>query len=306
MRKVLVISYSQTGQLTRIIDSVVKPLEQDAAIQLDYLTLEPEKNYPFPWPFLGFFHVFPEAVKMTPQPLKAMSNEILITDYDLIILSYQVWFLSPSIPTSSFLQSQAAKELFKGKAVVTIIGCRGMWLNAQEKVKGLLKKLDATLVDNIALTDDCGAAFSFLATPLWMFTGRRKAYSWSPKAGVSNEDITNASRFGVAITKRLNQNQQPITQPMLRGLAAVKINEKLIASERVGNHSFTIWSKLLSRLGPQNSKRRSCGLFVYVLFLLTLIVTVVPISALIKKLIAPLTQKRIRIQKAYFAEPSGE
>ena len=214
--------------------------------------------------------------------------------------------MSPSIPISSFLQSQAAKSLFKDKAVVTIIGCRGMWLNAQEKIKGLLKKLDAKLVDNIALTDDCGAAFSFLATPLWMFTGRRKAYSWSPKAGVSDEDVTNASRFGVAITARLKQDEQPIKQPMLKGLAAVKINEKLIASERVGNHSFTIWSKLLSRLGPQNSKRRSCGLFVYVLFLLTLIVTVVPISALIKKLIAPLTKKRIRIQKAYFAEPSGE
>jgi hypothetical protein len=306
VRKVLVISYSQTGQLTRITDSVVSPLEQDETIQLDHLKVEPQQSYPFPWPFLGFFHIFPEAVKMTPQSLNVINNKILTTDYDLIILSYQVWFLSPSIPISSFLQSQEAKRVLKDKPVVTVIGCRGMWLNAQEKVKSLLKELDAQLVDNIALTDDCGAAFSFLATPLWMFTGRRKAYSWSPKAGVSDEDIINASRFGDAIKTSLKQDQQPITQPMLKGLGAVKINEKLIASERVGNHSFTIWSKLLTRLGPQNSKRRSCGLFVYVLFLLTLIVTVVPISALIKKLIAPLTKKRISEQKAYFAEPSGE
>lgn len=308
VRKVLVIHYSQTGQLTRITDSIIEPLRQEDDIQVDYLTIEPEQSYPFPWPFLRFFHVFPEAVKMTPQVLKPIDTSIInkADDYDLIVLSYQVWFLSPSTPISSFLQSDEAKTLFNNKAVVTVIGCRGMWLNAQEKVKDLLKSLKATLVDNVALTDDCGAAFSFLATPMWMFTGRKKAYSWSPTAGVSDNDINNASRFGHAIKERLLFDNSQIKQPMLKGLGAVKINEKLIASERVGSHSFRIWSKLLSALGPQNSIRRSCGLLVYVLFLLTLIVTVVPISALIKKLIAPLTKKRIRTQKAYFAEPSGE
>jgi len=308
VRKVLVIHYSQTGQLTRITDSIIKPLQQAQEIEVDYLTIEPEQGYPFPWPFLRFFHIFPEAVKMTPQALKPINKDIInkADDYDLVVLSYQVWFLSPSTPISSFLQSDEAKTLFNNKAVVTVIGCRGMWLNAQEKVKDLLKSLKATLVDNVALTDDCGAAFSFLATPMWMFTGRKKAYSWSPKAGVSEDDINNASRFGDAIKERLLLDNSKVDQPMLKGLGAVKINEKLIASERVGSHSFRIWSKLLSALGPQNSIRRSCGLLVYVIFLLTLIVTVVPITALIKKLIAPLTKKRIRIQKAYFAEPSGE
>ncbi len=308
MRKVLVINYSQTGQLTRIVNSIIAPLQQDDEIELDYLTITPEQNYPFPWPFLRFFHIFPEAVKMTPQALKPIDKNIITSaqDYDLILLSYQVWFLSPSLPISSFLQSDEAKTLFKGKPVVTMIGCRGMWLNAQEKMKQLLDNLQAKLVDNIALTDDCGAAFSFLATPLWMFTGRKKAYGWVPKAGVSDADISNAKRFGEAIQNRLNQDNSPIKHAMLKGLCAVKINEKLIASERVASHSFAIWSKILSTLGPQNSKRRSCGLMVYVVFLLTLILTVVPISALIKKLIAPITKKRISAQKAYFAEPSGE
>jgi len=308
VRKVLVIHYSQTGQLTRITDSIITPLKQESDIEVNYLTIEPEQSYPFPWPFLRFFHIFPEAVKMTPQALKSIDANIIdaADDYDLIILSYQVWFLSPSTPISSFLQSEAAKTLFNNKPVVTVIGCRGMWLNAQEKMKKLLSSVKAKLVDNVALTDDCGAAFSFLATPMWMFTGKKKAYSWLPTAGVSDDDISNAKRFGLAIKERLLNDNTAISQPMLKGLGAVKINEKLIASERVGNHSFTIWSKLLSALGPQNSIARSCGLMVYVLFLLTLIVTVVPISALIKKLIAPLTKKRINAQKAYFAEPSGE
>lgn len=304
MRNVLVIHYSQTGQLTSIAKSVVAPLQRDPNVNVDFLELQPQQEFPFPWPFLTFFHVFPESVKMTPIAMTPITPRQ--QDYDLIILAYQVWFLSPSLPTSSFLQSEQAKALLANKPVVTVIGCRGMWLSAQEKVKGLLKKIDATLVDNVVLTDQCGAGFSFLATPLWMFTGRKKSYSWVPAAGVAAQEIAQCDRFGHAICKRLNQDDLPIEQPMLRGMSAVTINEKFIASERVGQHSFRIWSKIIGAIGPMHSMRRSCGLLLYVIFLLALILTVVPISALIKKLIAPLTKKRISIQKAYFSEPSGE
>nr|MBF0685874.1 dialkylresorcinol condensing enzyme [Pseudomonas sp.] len=91
-----------------------------------------------------------------------------------------------------------------------------------------------------------------------------------------------------------------------RGLGAVRVDEKLIASERVGTRSFRVWGKLLAALGPQRSRRRRAGLIVYVVFLLSLILTVVPVTALLKKLLSPLTQARIRREKAYFAAPSGE
>ena len=308
MRKILVIRYSQTGQLSRISESIVAPLLNQPDIQVDYLTLKPVKDFPFPWPFFKFFHVFPETVKMTPQELEPISQEIMTTaqDYDLVILAYQVWFLSPSLPISSFLQSEQGQSLIKNKPVVTVIGCRGMWLSAQEKMKSLLESLNARLIDNVALTDDCGAAFSFLATPLWMFTGRKKAYSWTPKAGVSEDDISNAKRFGIAIKKRLLRDDSAITGPMLTGLGAVTINEKFIASERVGQHSFAIWSKIIGFIGPMHSFRRSCGILLYATFLFTLILTVVPISVLVKKIIKPFSKQRTQQQKAYFAKPSGE
>ncbi|MGO2479165.1 MAG: dialkylresorcinol condensing enzyme [Pseudoalteromonas sp.] len=306
MRKVLVIHYSQTGQLTKIANSIVAPLQAQGDITVDYLNLKPSEPYPFPWPFLTFFHIFPECVKMTPQPMELVKTAH--DDYDLIILTYQVWFLSPSLPISSFMQSEQATKLLNNKPVITVIGCRGMWLSAQEKMKRLLKNVNAKLIDNVVLSDECGTGFSFLATPLWMFSGKKKPVSWVPAAGVADHEIKAASRFGIAIKKALMdlQPSQTLQQSVLKGLGAVKINEKFIASERVGQHSFRIWSKILSTLGPIHSTRRSCGLLLYVLFLLTLIITVVPITAIIKKLIAPLTKKRIAKQKAYFAEPSGE
>jgi len=305
MRRVLIIHYSQTGQLNNLVSSVCGPLAHADNIELDFLALEPVTPYPFPWPFVRFFTIFPETVLQIPQPLKPQA--IALADkYDLIILAYQVWFLSPSLPVSSFLQTPQAQQLFRNTPVVTLIGCRNMWLMAQEKVKAHLNRLEARLVDNIALVDKCGSAASFLATPMWMFTGKQQAKRWLPKAGISEQDIKAASRFGDRIAQTLQANSQPIDRSMLTGLQAVSINEKLIASERVGNHSFSIWARLLYKLGPEHSIRRKLGLLLYVCFLLTLILTVVPITALAKKLLAPLTKKRTAQQKQYFAAPSGE
>ena len=305
MRQVLVVHFSQTGQLDRLVQSVCAPLLACSDIQVDFLALQPAQPFPFPWPFLGFFRIFPETVLQRPQPLLPLTVDA-DKRYDLVILAYQVWFLSPSLPLTSFLASPEAAHLLKDTPVVTLIGCRNMWLMAQEKVKARLAQLGARLVDNIALTDACGTAASFLATPLWLFTGRQKPYSWVPRAGIDPAEIAAASRFGEAMAVRLTRDALPVQQPMLRGLGAVKIDEKLIASEKVGNRSFQLWSRLLAALGPQQSRRRGVGLVIYIVFLLCLIVTVVPISALLKKLLAPLFQARIQREKAYFAGPSGE
>ena len=304
MRQVLVVHYSQTGQLGRLVQSVCAPLLARYDVQLDFLAVQPATPYPFPWPFLTFFSIFPETVLMRPEPLQPLQVDAN-KRYDLVILAYQVWFLSPSRPITSFLASPEAARLLRGTPVVTLIGCRNMWLMAQEKLKARLDALGARLLDNIVLTDACGSAASFLATPLWMFTGRQQPFAWLPKAGISEAEIADAQRFGVAIGERLAQGG-PIEQPMLRGLGAVRIDEKLIASERVGTRSFKAWGTLLAALGPQHSLRRRAGLIVYIVFLLSLILTVVPVTALLKKLLSPLTRARIQREKAYFAAPSGE
>ncbi|MDP3977379.1 MAG: dialkylresorcinol condensing enzyme [Pseudomonas sp.] len=285
--------------------SVCAPLLQRADIHVDFLALQPAQSYPFPWPFLGFFRIFPETVLMRPQPLLPLAVDPA-QRYDLVILAYQVWFLSPSQPMTSFLASTEAAQLLAGTPVVTLIGCRNMWLMAQEKLKQRLNKLGARLVDNIALTDACGTAASFLATPLWMFTGRQKPYGWVPRAGIDEAEIVAARRFGEAMAQRLTADGLPVEQPMLTGLGAVHVDEKLIASEKVGNRSFQVWSRLLAALGPPQSRRRGAGLLLYIVFLLCLIVTVVPLSALLKKLMAPLFKARIQREKAYYAGPSGE
>lgn len=308
-KRVLVLGYSQTGQLTRIVNAIIAPLKNGSDIEIVYQSIEPAEAFPFPWPFLTFFNNFPETVYEEPIELKPLDNIAQTTNnFDLIILSYQVWFLSPSRPISTFLNSEAAKSIFKDTPVITVIGCRNMWLNAQEKVKEKLKSLSAILIDNIVLVDEAHSAATFVATPLWVLTGNKGPWfnGLIPRAGVSERDIIDARRFGVAIKESLETSSEKLTEPTLLGLGAVDVNERLIASEKIARRSFEIWGKLLRKLGDQQSPVRKCVLVFYILFLITMILTVVPISAILKRIFAPLLRAKTEQQKAYYAAPSGE
>ncbi len=304
-KRVLVIGYSQSGQLTDVLDSVVAPLQENPQVDVTRLLLRPLQPFPFPWPFWRFFDTFPESVHEDPEPID--ESAIPDDDFDLIIFAYQVWFLSPSMPAMAFLKSERGRRLLAGKPVITLIACRNMWLMAQEKVKAHLTDIGAHLVDNVVLTDSAHSAATFISTPAWMLTGKRGPFlgGWIPAAGIDRAEIERAARFGHAIASRLSLRDTDFS-PMLTGLGAVKINERLIASERIAHRSFYIWGRLLRGLGRPGGRMRRALLVFYVMFLVSMIVTVVPLSAIIKRLIAPLTRRHVERQRNYFAAPSGE
>jgi hypothetical protein len=307
MKKVLIVHYSQTGQLTDVLKSIAGPLEKNADISVDFARIQPKTPYPFPWGFWRFFNTFPETVYEDAPPVDIVGAD-LNADYDLVILGYTVWFLSPSLPTAAFMQMPEARKLMAGKQVITVIGCRNMWLQAQEIMKRKLAEISARLTDNVVLIDSVHSAASFYSTPMWMVFGNKGPYFGGkiPEAGISKADIANASRFGKAIADQLPDRPATSTAPMLAGLGAVKINDKLIASEKVAKRSFMLWGKLLRGIGKPTNPIRVAFVGVYFLFLLTLILTVVPLLAIIKKLIEPLTRAKIAQQHEYFAAPSGE
>ena len=303
-KKVLVVYYSQTGQLTSVVKSICQAIESDT-IQVTYQALQPEPEYPFPWPLLKFLDVFPESVYLDPPQLKPLQVDVT-QSFDLIIIAYTVWFLSPSLPITAFLKSPQGRQLLADKPVITVIACRNMWLMAQEKIKGMLAYAGARLLDNIALVDGAPSLATFITTPRWMLTGKKgKPGGLLPPAGVPQDDINNAARFGRAIKKALENDGEKQGQPLLQGLKAVDVDLGLIASEKVGQRSFAIWGKFLRKLGPPGDPKRKPVLIAYVIFLIVLIITVVPLNMLIKKALRPLTKTKLQQQKAFFERPSG-
>jgi hypothetical protein len=305
-RRVLVVHYSSpSGQLSEVMRKLCAPLAESGDIELHELVLRPRRPYPFPWPILRFFDTFPETIYLDPPELEPFGPDAGLR-YDLVILGYQVWFLSPSGPTTGFLKSPEAQVLLKDTPVVTVIGCRDMWLMAQERVKEFLSKAQATLVGNVVLIDEGGSIGSLLATPLWMMTGNRGPMLGGliPRAGVKPEQIDASRRFGERMVTRLRQGSLDAT--LLKDLGAVKVNTRLITTEKAARRSFLGWGALLRLLGKQGAWMRKPVVLIYIFFLIALLITVLPLSMLLKTLTAPLMRSRIAAQQAYFSAPSGE
>lgn len=306
MKRVLFVYFSQSGQLRDIVASVARPLRESQGIEVTTIELKPLKPYPFPWSFWRFFNTFPECVYADPDPIEplALPDD---ADFDLIVLAYQVWFVSPSLPTTAFLQRDGAR-LLRSKPVITLIGCRNMWLMAQEQMKQQLQKIGAQLIDNVVLADRTHGALTVITTPLWLLSGNKGPYLGGrvPAAGVRPSDIRDAARFGRAIAAQLPQRAANDPLPMLQGLSAVVIHPGLISSEMIVRRSFRLWGALLRACGDPQSALRRIVLGLYVVFLVAMLLTIVPLVFVLKTILAPLTRARIARQRAYFAAPSGE
>src|SRR5690606_30022141 len=108
MKEILIIYYSQTGQLFDILKNISATIS-DENVSISYYEIVPKKKFPFPWKQEEFYGAFPETFLQIPVPLEAIPSEIIQKKYDLIILGFTTWYLTPSIPINSFLKSSEVK-----------------------------------------------------------------------------------------------------------------------------------------------------------------------------------------------------
>lgn len=297
MKNVLVLYYTQSGQLEDIVKNMTLPLLDSQEVEVTFCDIKLEKPFPFPWDKHAFFDAFPESFLQIPAAVFPPSESVLGRKYDLIILGYQVWYLSPSIPINSFLKSNAARQLFENTPVITVIGCRNMWVMAQEKIKSLLKGIDAKLVGNIALTDRHINHVSVITIVQWMFTGKKEKYlGIFPKPGVSDEEIKDSPKFGKIILEYLQRNSFEGMQAELVANNAVEIRPFLIEMDKKANKMFQKWARLII----SRTSSRPKWLKVFNVYLLVAIWLISPIVYILHLLKYPLVYTKIKKEKAYY------
>ncbi len=297
MKNVLVVYYSQSGQLLEIAKNVTKNLEDSQDVKLSFYEIKLKENFPFPWTKDEFYDAFPETFLQIPSELTDLDNPVLKQKYDMVILAYQVWYLSPAIPVNSFLKNDVAKELLKNTPVITLIGARNMWIQAQEKVKRLLAANNANLVGHIALVDRHINHISVITIVHWMFNGdkNKRFMGIFPKPGVSQKDIDESVKFSPVILNHLLQNEYQELQDNLLDRGALKIKSFLVLVDKRANVIFSKWANFIHGKGrSKGAERRSLVMMfsrylmfaiwfiapiVFVLFLLTY----VPLIGKIKK-----------------------
>ncbi|MET3025396.1 dialkylresorcinol condensing enzyme DarA [Flavobacterium sp. UW10123] len=297
MKNVLVIYYTQSGQLESIAKNIAKPFLNSEEINLTFHEIQLEKPFPFPWNKESFFDAFPESFLQIPTALKPIPEEVLNTKFDLILFHYQVWYLSPSIPINSFLKSDDAKKILNNTPVITISGSRNMWIMAQEKIKVLLRKANANLVGNVALVDRVGNLISVITIVEWMFSGVKKKYlGIFPLPGVSEKDIQESSQFGEIMLDSLQQNNLAQLQPKLVDAGAVKISSYLVTVDKTANKIFNKWSNIIYK----NQKNRKQLLKVFNVYLFLAIWLISPIVYILHLITYPLKLKSIKKETQYY------
>jgi hypothetical protein len=294
-KKVLVLYYTQSGQLADVVNCFVRPLEQ-AGVTVEKLRIKPVNDFSFPWSSARFFDAMPESVLAKPVELQAI--ELKETKYDLVVFAYQPWFLSPSIPANSALLHPSIKSILKDTPVITLIAARNMWLNAQQKVKAILKNAGANLVGNIALVDRNGNLTSVVTILHWMLSGKKDKYlGIFPVPGVSETDIEHTSVFGKTVLEFLQPGDWTGLQQTLLTQQAVEINSNLMFVEERAGRLFNIWANLVN-----NAKNRAAWLVVYKYYLLFALFIVAPVVLTVYSVFfKPFLQKSINHKKLYYS-----
>lgn len=293
MNKALVVYYSQTGQAKEIAEAILKPLMKD--FEITWEELKPVTPFLFPWEGISFFQTFPESVQEIPcelMPLAFDPDE----NFDLVILAFQTWYLSPSIPMNSFLQSETAKKVIKDKPVITIQGCRNMWVMSQERVKKRIVQLGGKLIGNIVLVDKNPNLVSVITIVRWMTKGEKKGNGWFPEAGISENEIRKSAKFGEVILQAFKDDHLNGLQDRLLENGALYIDPVLVNIEKRGLMMFRIWSKFILKKGGYGSDSRvfQLKLFKYYLFgVIFLISPLVSVIFYLKYKISPRSRQKL-------------
>jgi hypothetical protein len=303
--RVLIVYYSQSGDVRRATEALVQPLAACGA-RLHWEELRPQTPYPFPWRNIHrFFYIMPDCVLGHPSPIAPLSPAAW-EDYDLVILAWQVWFLSPSLPVQALLRSPDGERLLKNRNVITVCVSRNMWHSASETMKGLLREAGARHVDNVVVTHQGPPLATFVTTTRRLLTGRSgKVLGVLPSAEVGHHDFARLNRLGQALASQGDRLTARESASFLRGLDAVHVNRRYVIPERMARGVFWGWAKALDASGRVWTGFRHFGTFLFGNFLLTMILTGIPLVFLGQWLLSPLLRGWLTKYVAQLEAPTG-
>jgi hypothetical protein len=296
-KKILVIYYSQSGQLESILEGFSAPLKA-AGMDVEMVSIQPEPGYPFPWTSASFYSVMPDCVLGVPAGLAPF--RFRQTSYDLIVLGYQAWFLSPSIPVNSLLHHPAFLAVVKDTPVITITGARNMWVNAFGEVKKMLLQAGANLVGNIALVDRNPNHISYVTIFHWLLGGQKTRYlGFFPYPGVSAADIAHTKVFGEIAVRHLDGDgaggAADLQEALMRE-GAVDLKYSLLMLETKAVPTYFVWARFILR-----RKKRNGWLVLFKYYLLFSLFVAAPIILVVDNIfIRPFSKKRIRAKKQHY------
>lgn len=240
MKRVLVVCYSQTGQLKACADAFTAALRADPEVQVDLVEPRVEADYPYPMGLRAFLGVFPESVLGEPPPLRPLPLDPKAR-YDLVVLAYQVWYLSPALPAVAFLKSEAG-EVLRDTPVVALCACRNMWQRGWVELKKLIDGRGGRIIDHLVLVDQGPAWATFYTTPRWLLWGQKEGGPFPP-AGVSAEAIEGLRPLGELLRDAVRDGRLGSSIYRAAGRPVVEVQKRFLIPELAAKTLFRVWAR---------------------------------------------------------------
>jgi len=299
MKTILVVYYTQSGQLKQILDGFVAPFA-NSEYTITWHQIKPMQPYAFPWKPYDFYDAFPESVNEEscalhePEIAKQQS-------FDLVILAHQPWFLSPSIPVHSFLQTDYANLWLKQTPVVTVIGARNMWIGAQESIKKSILNARGKLIGNIVFRDRTENFTGIITIARWLFTGKkRRVWGVLPKPGVSDKDIGQAPFFGSILKEYLENSRTETLQDEIIRSGGAHLSSGLMSLEERAKRIFRFWAAFIAKKGGPGDTSRRLRITFFRVYLPTGITVFGPIILLLSTLYNTITIRNVKKRMSYY------
>lgn len=261
MSRVLVLSWSHTGQVRRSVDAFVGPLTA-AGHEVVQREIAPRVPYPFPWTVASFFGVFPETVlERSPDiaPIDAPG------DFDLVVLAGPIWFLSPAPPLVSLVRGPGG-ALLRGRRTLALIVCRNMWLRGGSRLIALAREAGARVTDRIVVTHAGPAMATYFSTLFWVLTGRRDAVKVLPKAEIAEASYARVSELAAIVAARL-----PGEGPLLVDQQTSTLSYPHAMGEQIGWRLYVPLARIVAATSRPGGALRAASSWVMLAIVLSLI-----------------------------------
>lgn len=205
--KILILYYSSTGQTHRILEIVAQVLREDGH-SVEMVRISPVKDFEFPWKVRTFLKIGLKTYLGMKVTVDLEELPILqdAKAYDCIIFGHQPWFLAPSVPVNSFLDSGMSAVL-QGKKVISVITCRGMWRRGYKIFERKVHARGGRVVLNFVIEDQSRQPFNMVTTVHYLFTGKNIEGKILSKIflpfGIGSKGLQKARDFAKDLSKQL-------------------------------------------------------------------------------------------------------
>jgi len=291
LKNILVVAYSQSGGVARGIKALCKPIEDNCSINIEYFWIQPGENYPYPWKKYRFFEIFPECV-LGESSENLTDSTFLREHYDLIIIGWQPWYLSPSLPVQAFFKSDCARIL-RDSPVVSLIGCRSMWYSAYDQMQILVEREGGRIVDNIVCTHQGHSLATFFTTVRMLWTGKKNSLMGLPNGGFADTEFGKLEELGEVIVKNKDCFNYKM-DPILSSFDTAQVRDGTMWAEMFGRAYYRPLARLMRMTGTQKSRFRIVPNVLFGLHLIPAIVIIL-VSASVSRVLI-----RVVAGDAYF------